>query len=111
MDLFGELAGMSFTPDGDRLFVAVSGAPQLLFNSHAAAVVCISSGSAAAACIVAIRGIVLGGQGTPLLSALCRGPCLPRVPPHPTPLPADVHYSSVLQFDRHHARRTWADLL
>ena len=26
VDLFGELAGISFTPEGDRLYVAVSGA-------------------------------------------------------------------------------------
>jgi hypothetical protein len=25
IDLFGELAGVSFTPDGGRLFIAVSG--------------------------------------------------------------------------------------
>jgi hypothetical protein len=26
VDLFGELAGVSFAPDGDRLFIGVSGA-------------------------------------------------------------------------------------
>lgn len=47
IDLFGELAGISFTPEGDRLYVSIS----------------------------------------------------------------DVHYSSVLQFDRHRDRRLWGDLL
>ncbi|KAL4459152.1 hypothetical protein ABPG75_014017 [Micractinium tetrahymenae] len=47
IDLFGELAGITFTPEGDRLYVAIS----------------------------------------------------------------DVHYSSVLQFDRHSDHRLWGDLL
>ncbi|KAL4427141.1 hypothetical protein ABPG77_001145 [Micractinium sp. CCAP 211/92] len=47
VDLFGELAGITFTPEGDRLYVAIS----------------------------------------------------------------DVHYSSVLQFERHTGQRLWSDLL
>lgn len=47
VDLFGELAGMAFTPEGDRLYVAIS----------------------------------------------------------------DVHYSSVLQFDRRDGQQLWSDLL